>query len=176
MATQFIYQPHIDGDGMVITPDLPLSRLSLRFTEGEYPLPVRHLATDQQVQAVDCSSYIQPGVLVVAASEGAIVAPGAAILSGGIDYLPTRAACSDVAVGRRAWRASRIGRDVQVQLDDRAMVPVSVVADHLRPGQAILIMSHVTKTIADGMHRIRLHAGGKVLTHAFELDMLVRSG
>jgi hypothetical protein len=159
---------------MVISPDLPLSRLTLRFTEGEYPLPVRHLATDQQVQAVDCSSYVQPGVLVVAASEGVLVVPGAAILSGAIDHLPTRAACADVAAGRRAWRATAIGGDVQLQLDDREGVSMSVVTGRLQPGQATLIMSDVTKTIASGMHKVRLSAGGKTLIHAFEIDTLVK--
>lgn len=181
MATQFIYQPHIHADGMVITPDLPLGFLAMLLPDGLFRVPVKRMATDQGAQAVNLDSTLHAALAIVAASEGAIVAPALVVLPGPALTLPARAAAAEVLVSRQCWRLKHVAGSLIAEMPGSAMGPVDAEASirsvggeelMLPYGRALVVAAPSAVLLTAGRHVANLRANGMSLSHAVDIDVL----
>ena len=184
MATQFIFQPHIHADGMVITPDLPLVRvLAWSGQAGPFPVPARHLCTDLWVQTAMPGAELRPAYALVAASEGTLVAPAALIAAPGEAEAHAGA---EIALSRQAWRL-RDTDEVALTLDGEeasgALAPKAAIAamggvEGMLPYGHVVICAATGVPVAAGAPAaagrfvVALDAGARRLSHKIDLVTL----
>lgn len=181
MATQFIYQPHIHADGMVITPDLPLSRLVILAEGGPHPAPVKRLHTDQVVQAVDLTTQVRPATALIAASEGTLVVPAAVLLPMAVTDRKARALAAEVILSRQCWRLKDLTGGFRARLGDHGGGVVDAAAatranggdGAMMPyGRIVVIVEASGEPLSKGPHVVTVSAAAGALTHRFFVDIL----
>jgi hypothetical protein len=178
MATQFIYQPHIHSDNMVITPDLPLDRLLIWAGEaGPFPAPVKRIVTDQGTQTASPAG-VHAALALVAASEGTLVAPAILVAASGG---PAQAnAGAEVAISRQAFRLKEMaapalaldGASAQV-VDLEAAVAAAGGTGLMLPSGTIVILAAAEGVSPESRrYRSTLRDGARSLSHALDLERL----
>jgi hypothetical protein len=178
MATQFIYQPHIHADGMVITPDLPLDRLLIWSGEaGPFCAPIKRIVTDQGTQTA-APAGVHAAVALVAASEGTLVAPAILVPASGA---PAQAnAGAEVAISRQAFRLKEIaapavaldGTSAQV-VDPEAAIAAAGGTGLMLPYGTIVILATAESASAESRrYRSTLTNGALSLSHVLDLERL----
>lgn len=98
-----LYKPHIDGPKGIVTPDLLIDRVTVIDSTATSLCPIQRFSMDCELQATPETFNAIPGVLIVAAGAGSVLAPALAITA-----TDAKAAIIDVAVGRAAWRFQHI--------------------------------------------------------------------
>ncbi|MCC5983019.1 MAG: hypothetical protein JJU42_01530 [Rhodobacteraceae bacterium] len=187
MAMQFIYQPHVRAEGMVITPDLPLARVLVALGDAApVAVPARRLVTDQQVQVARAAVTLHPALALVAASEGTLAVPACVLTDP--DLLATgdagRAAV-DVVLSRQAWRLDAMGglEALTVAMEGGETLPCIALADMLAAcrtgdgklpyGMALIGASARNMAAGDGGRRVlTLQGSGESLKLALDLVVL----
>lgn len=164
MSTQFLFRPHIDADGMVVTPDLALSRLVVVLGGASHPTPVLRLATDSIVQFADPEAVVLPAAAFVAASYGDLAVPACVILP------RAGVAGVDIALSRQAWRLKDVAGDLALGWADAAAAHIGAPAEPLAPGAIRVVPLYVDRAAAAGAYAVRLSAGARALVHRFELE------
>ena len=162
MSTHFLYRPHVSADGMIVTPDLALARLTLELDGGVYPLPVRRLATDAIVQSVGAIAHL--AIAFVAGSFGAMVAPACVLL-------PSSRApqAADIALSRQATRLAAASRSLTVGWAGEAHVTVLPVTE-LPYGVIRVVSAGAPRPVSDQALRVRMVAGAFAIEHRFEAE------
>ncbi|MEM7693543.1 MAG: hypothetical protein AAF318_03775 [Pseudomonadota bacterium] len=178
MPTQFLYQPHIHGDGMVLTPDFPIARvLAFSGEGGPHPLSPKRLVTDQVVQNAAEKPQVLAAYALVAASEGPLVVAAAFIVEPFGDQ--SSIAAGDVALSRQAVRLKDCDPSALCPaLDDGTAAPVLAASraieesEGLPYGTLVLCAAEEGPPARTGPVTVTLPTGAKTLTHPFQLERL----
>jgi hypothetical protein len=162
MSTHFLYRPHVSADGMIVTPDLALARLTVDLDGHAHALPVQRLATDAIVQSVGAAA--RPAIAFVAGSYGTIVAPACVLLPSSGD---PRAA--DIALSRQATRLAAAAGALTVGWAEAAQIAVAPIGEF--PYGAIgIVVAGPSRPLAGGTLSVRMAAGAFAVEHRFEAE------